>query len=372
MNSSSCVMPVTSSGKRRIRTAVRLVGAGLSVAVAAYAALAASSWYRYGSPQRAGAEEVDPLLDRFMSTYDVVERHHVRVLAPAEITLAAAREQDLLESPVTRAIFKTRELAFGSTPDERARRRALLPQVLSLGWGVLAEVPDREIVLGAATRPWDANPIFRALGPEYFAAFDEPDYVKIVWSLRADPLGTSRVHVPYGDPRGGHRRSRPAEVPTLLGSRFAGCRTHPANVAWPGENGRGKARSNGAENQPPAGPLTISTLPPRYRPRGWSSPDERNRDDGGHRDERERGAGDQPESARSKHQRDSGFQNRVRQDPCGDRQRRRVDDGVASDFSRHRQRQGIYVGQSQVTAAVVRTPASPNTSRAVLTRKMTS
>ena len=78
---------------------------------------------------------LDPLLDRFLSTYDVVERHHVRVLAPAEITLAAAREQDLLASPVTRAIFKARELAFGSAPDERARQRALLPQVLSLGWG---------------------------------------------------------------------------------------------------------------------------------------------------------------------------------------------------------------------------------------------
>jgi hypothetical protein len=125
-----------------------------------------------------------------MSAYDVVERHHVRVLAPAEITLAAAREQDLLASPVTRAIFKAREVAFGSATDERARRRALLPQVLSLGWGVLAEVPDREIVLGAATKPWEPNPRFRALGPERFAAFDEPDYVKIVWSLRADPLGT--------------------------------------------------------------------------------------------------------------------------------------------------------------------------------------
>jgi hypothetical protein len=191
MNSSSCARPgMSPERRRRIRTAVRLVGAGLSVAVAAYAALAASSWYGYGSPQRAGAEDADPILDRFMSTYDVVERHHVRVLASAEITLAAAREQDLLASPVTRAIFKTRELAFGSTPDERARRRALLPQVLSLGWGVLAEVPDREIVLGAATRPWDANPRFRALGPEHFAVFDEPDYVKIVWSLRADPLGT--------------------------------------------------------------------------------------------------------------------------------------------------------------------------------------
>jgi hypothetical protein len=54
---------------------------------------------------------------------------------------------------------------------------------------VLAEVPGREIVIGAVTKPWTANPMFRALPPDAFATFDEPDYVKIVWTLRADPLG---------------------------------------------------------------------------------------------------------------------------------------------------------------------------------------
>jgi hypothetical protein len=177
---------------RLIRAAARTVATGLGVAAAAYAGVAAFTWSRYGNPRPAGAQdEADPLLDRFMSTYEVVERHHVRVLASAEITLAAAREQNLLASPVIRAIFKAREVALGSTPDERARPQALLPQVLSLGWGVLAEVPGREIVLGAVTKPWEPNPRFHALGSEHFAAFAEPDYVKIVWSLRADPVGAN-------------------------------------------------------------------------------------------------------------------------------------------------------------------------------------
>ena len=59
----------------------------------------------------------------------------------------------------------------------------------SLGWVVLAETPEREIVLGAVTRPWEANVIFRSIPAEAFAAFNEPDYVKIVWTLRADALG---------------------------------------------------------------------------------------------------------------------------------------------------------------------------------------
>lgn len=176
---------------RVIRAATRIVATSLGVAAAAYGGTAALSWLRYGSPRPAAEDEADPLLDRFMPVYEVVERHHVRIAAPAEITLAVAGEQDLLASPVIRAIFKARELAFGSTPDERARPRPLLAQVLSLGWGVLADVPAREIVVGAVTKPWEPNPRFRAIGRELFASFDEPDYVKIAWSLRADPIGVN-------------------------------------------------------------------------------------------------------------------------------------------------------------------------------------
>jgi hypothetical protein len=56
----------------------------------------------------------------------------------------------------------------------------------SLGWVVLAEVPGHEIVMGAVTRPWEPNVVFRGIPAERFAGFDEPDYVKIVWTLRAD------------------------------------------------------------------------------------------------------------------------------------------------------------------------------------------
>jgi hypothetical protein len=42
--------------------------------------------------------------------------------------------------------------------------------------------------MGAVTRPWEANVTFRALPPEQFAAFNEPGYVKIAWTIRADPI----------------------------------------------------------------------------------------------------------------------------------------------------------------------------------------
>ena len=61
-----------------------------------------------------------------------------------------------------------------------------------MGWRILGETSDREIVVGAVTTPWEANVTFRSLDAEEFAAFNDPGYVKIVWSLRADPLGSDR------------------------------------------------------------------------------------------------------------------------------------------------------------------------------------
>jgi hypothetical protein len=132
---------------------------------------------------------MDPLLDRFMPEFEVSERHRVRVAAPPEITLAAAADVDLQQSPVIRAIFRTRELVLGAKPDNVTRPKGLLAQMTSLGWGVLAEEPGREIVAGAVTQPWMANVVFRALPPDQFREFQEPGYVKIVWTLRADPVG---------------------------------------------------------------------------------------------------------------------------------------------------------------------------------------
>ena len=57
----------------------------------------------------------------------------------------------------------------------------------AIGWGMLAERPDREIVMGAVTKPWEPNPVFRALPPDAFAAFAEPDNVKIAWTVAVAP-----------------------------------------------------------------------------------------------------------------------------------------------------------------------------------------
>ncbi len=138
------------------------------------------------------AEQADVMLDRFMPRYDIVERHAVSVSTPAEVALAAACEADLTASPIIRAIFRAREIVLRSRPPSAGRPRGLLALTTSLGWRVLTEAPGREVVVGSVTQPWLADVVFRPLPPDQFAAFGEPDYVKIAWTLRADPDGPGR------------------------------------------------------------------------------------------------------------------------------------------------------------------------------------
>ncbi len=176
---------------RRISPVLRCLAAGAGLATALYATRATFTWLQYGHPAGPEAGETDSLLDEFIPAYEVVERHHVRVAAPAAIALAAACDMDLTQSAIIRGIFKGRELILGAQPDKMRSPRTLLAWAQELGWAVLAEVPDREVVLGAVTRPWDANPVFRPLPPQEFAGFREPGYAKIVWTLRADPINAT-------------------------------------------------------------------------------------------------------------------------------------------------------------------------------------
>jgi len=175
-----------------ITVALRSAAAGAALAVGSYAGYVAVTWLRYGHVAKPTSEQADPLLDRFMPVYEIVERHEMQVGAPADVTLAAAYDMALDDSRIIRAIFKGREILLGAAADTALRPRGIVALTKSLGWGELAETQGRELVMGAVTQPWLPNVVFRALPAGDFAAFQEPDYVKIVWTLRADPLPNGR------------------------------------------------------------------------------------------------------------------------------------------------------------------------------------
>ena len=174
----------------------RLLRYGAAVAgvgVLAFGAWSALAWTRYGhvNPKRHPRDE---LLDRFLPNPEVDEYHQIMAGAPAAITLAAAKETDLQSVPIARAIFWLRAVPalLRGKPFRPEGSRGIVEETLGLGWGVLAEEPDREIVIGAYTQPWHQQVTFHSLPPEEFARFDQPGYVKIAWTLAVEPLGPNR------------------------------------------------------------------------------------------------------------------------------------------------------------------------------------
>jgi hypothetical protein len=174
----------------------RLLGYGAAATGAgmlAYGAWSALAWARYGhvDPKH---HPTDQLLDRFIPNPEVDEYHQLTVNAPAPVTFAVAKTMDLQASPMVRGIFWLRAVPamLCGQPARPRGPRGLLEETLALGFGVLAEIPDREIVVGTYTQPWHQQVTFQPLPPQEFAVFKEPGYVKIVYTLGAEPLGLDR------------------------------------------------------------------------------------------------------------------------------------------------------------------------------------
>ena len=126
-------------------------------------------------------------LDPFIPHPDVDERFTIRIRAPASLVMEVATGLDLQALPLVRGIFRLRERLMRAKPVPRPPQ-GMLPELIGLGWGILVDQPGRLVVGGAACQPWNADVTFRAIAPERFAGYAEPDQVKIAWTLEAEPL----------------------------------------------------------------------------------------------------------------------------------------------------------------------------------------
>jgi hypothetical protein len=133
-------------------------------------------------------------LDPFIPYPDIRERHATVVHAPAPIVFGAAQAFDLQSVPLIRATIRLRQVFLGSTKTER-RPQPFLREALAMGWGVLADDPGRALVMGAACQPWLADVRFRSIAATDFAAYREPNHVKIAWTLEVDSLGSTSARL---------------------------------------------------------------------------------------------------------------------------------------------------------------------------------
>ena len=135
-------------------------------------------------------------LDAFIPAPDIDERHEAIVRAPANVVFDVAEHFDMMTIPLVRWIFNTRARVMRAEAPHFVGSKGLIADMRGIGWGVLAHRSGHEWVMGAVAKPWQpGNVVFRAIEPDRYARFDEPGFVKIAWTIEAEPLegGRSRL-----------------------------------------------------------------------------------------------------------------------------------------------------------------------------------
>lgn len=123
-------------------------------------------------------------LDVFLPEWHFHEVHTRTMAASPARVMAAIRGVTAREVRFFRLLMAVR--GFGRTldPAGTAKERPILQGALERGFLVLAEEPNRELVLGTVGRLWRlAGTRAPVAGPEEFLAFDRPGYAKVAMNF---------------------------------------------------------------------------------------------------------------------------------------------------------------------------------------------
>jgi hypothetical protein len=132
------------------------------------------------------------LIDDFLPAYDVVERHEIRVRAPAATVYAALRHADLAGSPIVRLLFALRLLPILLVAPVRTlrqsrfrRRKAItLSDFEARGFRVLAQDPPHELLIGLSGAFWTVTGGLRPVNSESFRGPQPAGTARAAWNFR--------------------------------------------------------------------------------------------------------------------------------------------------------------------------------------------
>ena len=138
-------------------------------------------------------------LDRLIPNPALREFDRVELAVSAEHAWKAVQDLDLAQSAAVRTLFGIRTIPDrlrGKKPQLRLRLSDLVSTSDHPGFQILAEDPLHEIAVGAIGKVWrPVIPFVHVSDAAAFAAFAEPDYIKVAWALRvmAEGEASSRV-----------------------------------------------------------------------------------------------------------------------------------------------------------------------------------
>jgi hypothetical protein len=137
------------------------------------------------------------LLEPFLPEPRLIEIDHVDVAVPPAAAYAAFRHLDLGRSPLVRGLFWLRTLPDRLSGEAHGGVDLRLDAIAGQGSGfrLLHDEPDVGFAVGAIGRVWELEIPFADVAPADFAAFREPGWAKVAWSLRAAPRGPSGARI---------------------------------------------------------------------------------------------------------------------------------------------------------------------------------
>lgn len=144
--------------------------------------------------------KVDMLIDNYLSNYDVRHIHETVVEAEPAHAYRVLRAMNFNHSLVIRTLFAIRNFPAklfrrSSASVKKLPEQSFLDFAQSIGWQILEELPDRELVCGAITKPWEIDVKFHGMSGSELKTFSEPGFTKIVWSMASTPEPDGRARV---------------------------------------------------------------------------------------------------------------------------------------------------------------------------------
>jgi len=139
------------------------------------------------------------LLDELVPGYDVAARYRTQVRADAATVYEALSRADVVASPLIRLLFLLRRLPawlVRARPAARvAPRLHTLRDLIGRGFGLVAERPGEELVLGTVGRFWRLASALREASAADFATPLEPGLARAAWNFRVIDAGAGHTEL---------------------------------------------------------------------------------------------------------------------------------------------------------------------------------
>jgi hypothetical protein len=140
------------------------------------------------------------MLDQLIAVPRKLEVNTIDLAAPPAVVWDHVRHGDLGDSPFARALFALRTLPSRLTGAVAEPLRLRIDDLRSTpvhpGFQLLGDEPPHALSVGAIGKVWQLDiPFLHVDGPEAYARFTEPGWIKVAWAIRVEPLGDASTRL---------------------------------------------------------------------------------------------------------------------------------------------------------------------------------